>query len=243
MRTLMTAVALGALMTGPGLAQTPSRDDSEITTPNSVGEIVIVQAGRVLDRPGRAPRGPSSIIIRDGRIVSIVDGYVDLLSGVAAGTPASEVQNGRVSANRNTRLIDLRDRFVLPGLIDSHVHLRSDVAGQAGLVNGLTNGPAAGAFEAAVNARKTLDAGFTTVRNLGDDDGVTLALRDAIATGKVPGPRIIDAASSISTTSGHMDSTLGLREDLHAAIGRTISATGRTTAAARCAIRSAAGPT
>jgi imidazolonepropionase-like amidohydrolase len=71
-----------------------------------------------------------------------------------------------------------------------------------------------------VNARKTLDAGFTTVRNLGDDDGVTLALRDAIATGKVPGPRIIDAASSISTTSGHMDSTLGLREDLHAAIGQ-----------------------
>jgi imidazolonepropionase-like amidohydrolase len=99
-------------------------------------------------------------------------------------------------------------------LIDSHVHLDSDRAGQDGLIENLTNGPAYFAYEAAVNARKTLAAGFTTVRNLGNGDGVTLALRDAIAAGKVPGPRIIDAGNGISTTSGHGDSSLGLSPEL-----------------------------
>ena len=69
-----------------------------------------------------------------------------------------------------------------------------------------------------MNARKTLAAGFTTVRNLGDTDGVTLALRDAIAAGKVPGPRIMDAGTSISATAGHMDDALGFRDDLREAI-------------------------
>src|SRR3546814_16522394 len=73
------------------------------------------------------------------------------------------------------------------------------------------------AYETLWNAQKTLQAGFTTVRNLGDE-GATLALRDAIARGWATGPRIVDAASSISTTSGHMDSRLGIREELHEAI-------------------------
>jgi imidazolonepropionase-like amidohydrolase len=77
----------------------------------------------------------------------------------------------------------------------------------------------ANAYEAAVNARKTLEAGFTTVRNLGDGDGVTLALRDAIVAGKAIGPRIVDAGDAISTTSGHMDSTLGYREEFAEALG------------------------
>lgn len=59
-----------------------------------------------------------------------------------------------------------------------------------------------------------MEAGLQTVRNLGDADGVTLALRDAIAAGKIPGPRIVDAGTSISTISGHMDPTLGFREEL-----------------------------
>ena len=71
------------------------------------------------------------------------------------------------------------------------------------------------AYEAAWNARKTLDAGFTTVRNLGSDDGITLGLRDAIARGWAIGPRIIDAGTSISATTGHMDPTLGIREEFH----------------------------
>jgi imidazolonepropionase-like amidohydrolase len=158
--------------------------------------VVVVHAGRLLDRPGQPPRGASTVLIRNGKIESIRDGFLD-----AAGHPGAQV-------------IDLRDKFVLPGLIDAHVHLDSDRAGQEGLIESLTNGPAYFAYEAAVNARKTLAAGFTTVRNLGNGDGVTLALRDAIAAGKVPGPRIVDAGSGISTTSGHGDASLGLSPEL-----------------------------
>ena len=70
------------------------------------------------------------------------------------------------------------------------------------------------ALEAQLNGMKTLRAGFTTVRNLGDDKGVTMALREAIKRGWVQGPRIIDAASSISTTGGHMDGRGALNDDL-----------------------------
>src|SRR5690606_15767083 len=94
------------------------------------------------------------------------------------------------------------------------VHLDSDKAGQEALIEGFTRSDPYFAYEAAVNARKTLEAGFTTVRNLGDGGGVTLALRDAIAAGKLPGPRILDAGKGISTTSGHVDSALGYNPDI-----------------------------
>lgn len=149
-----------------------------------------IHAGRLLDRPGQAARGPSTIVVRDGKIV--------------------EVRAGLVPAPADATLIDLSAKFVLPGLIDSHVHLRSDAGGVAGLVEGFTQSEAAGAYVTADNARKTLMAGFTTVRNMGDDDGATLALRDAIAKGIAVGPRIVDAGRSISTTGGHMDGRSGV---------------------------------
>ena len=158
----------------------------------------VIHAGRLLDRPGHAPRGPSTIVIRDGRIESVTDGIADAADGAA--------------------IIDLSDHFVLPGLIDAHVHLTSDKAGVEAQLLNMTASQAALAYEAAVNARKTLEAGFTTVRNLGDRNGITLALRDAIAAGKMTGPRILDAGTSISATSGHMDPTLGYREDLAEAL-------------------------
>jgi imidazolonepropionase-like amidohydrolase len=166
----------------------------------------LVHAGRLLDRPERAPRGAATLLLRDDTIVAVADGHV----GAAAfeGAPA------------DTPVLDLRERFVLPGLIDAHVHLTSDRAGVEGALADFTDSPAAKAYEAAENARKTLAAGFTTVRNLGDRDGVTLALRDAIARGSQPGPRILDAARGISTTAGHMDSANGVRDDLHDALPR-----------------------
>ncbi|HEY1145642.1 MAG TPA: amidohydrolase family protein [Allosphingosinicella sp.] len=154
--------------------------------------VTVIHAGAVLDRPGKTPRGNATIVVQEGRIVSVTDGF--------AAVPAGAT------------LIDLKDRFVLPGLIDSHVHLSSDRAGQEGLLASFTDSPQLAAYEALWNAKKTLNAGFTTVRNLGDE-GATLALRDAIARGWVEGPRIVDAGSSISTTSGHMDGRLGLREE------------------------------
>ncbi|MDK2770123.1 MAG: amidohydrolase family protein [Sphingomonas sp.] len=156
-----------------------------------------IHAGALLDRPGQTPRGASTIAVRGGVIVGVYDGHV---------MPLGEAP-----------VIDLKDKTVLPGLIDSHVHLGSDRAGQEGLLAGFTESKELGAFEAQWNARKTLLAGFTTVRNLGDD-GATLALREAIARGWTDGPRIVDAGRSISTTSGHMDRRLGVVEDLHPAI-------------------------
>ncbi len=162
----------------------------------ATSDTVIVHAGKLLDRPGQPARGNSTVLIRNGKVEAIREGFVS-----TAEYPGAQ-------------MIDLRDKFVLPGLIDTHVHLDSDKAGQEGLLEVLTNSAAYFAYEAAVNAHKTLDAGFTTVRNLGNADGVTLALRDAIAAGKVPGPRIVDAGSGISTTSGHGDSTLGLNPEI-----------------------------
>ncbi len=158
-------------------------------------ERTVIHAGTLLDRPGRAPRRNVSVVVEDGRIASVEDGFV----------PAGE----------GARLIDLSDSFVLPGLIDSHVHLDSDRAGVEGQLAAVTDNVALGAHEAAWNARKTLDAGFTTVRNLGSSDGITLGLRDAIARGWAIGPRIVDAGTSLSATTGHMDPTLGVREEFH----------------------------
>jgi len=178
-----------ALLSPPLLAQTPT-PSSAPAQPDT-----IIHAGTLLDRPGKEPRRNASILVAKGKIVSVQDGFAKPAEGVT--------------------VIDLKDRFVLPGLIDCHVHLTSDRAGVEGQLAGVTDSAARHSYEAAWNARKTLDAGFTTVRNLGGPDGVTLALRDAIAKGWEDGPRIIDAGSGISTTSGHMDSSLGFRDEFH----------------------------
>ena len=153
-----------------------------------------IHAGRLIDVPGKAVRGPSTIIVDNGRIVSVSDGLMRLEPGVP--------------------YIDLSRKTVLPGLIDSHVHLATDAGGEARLVREMRQEPALNALEAQANGMKTLRAGFTTVRNLGDDGGITLALREAISRGWVQGPRIVDAASSISTTGGHMDGRGALNDDL-----------------------------
>jgi len=191
LKSAALALVLGALALGAADAQPAGSARPD--------EVTVIHAGRLLDRPGQAPRGPSTLVVRNGRIDRVADGWVEV--------PGATV-------------IDLKDRFVLPGLIDSHVHLVSDRAGVERQLADVQDSVADSAYEAAVNARKTLQAGFTTVRNLGDADGVTLALRDAVARGDVEGPRIVDAGRSISTTSGHMDGTLGFDEHLHGAISQ-----------------------
>ena len=193
MRRIAFSLALAALVVAtPAVPQAaPSR-------------VVLVQAGQVLDRPGKPARGPSTIVIRDGRIVDVRGGLLDTTVAEFAGA----------------KVIDLRDKYVLPGLVDSHVHLTSDTGGVLSQLEEVQLSPAAKAYNALTNAQKTLAAGFTTVRNLGDRDGVTLALRDAIRDGQVVGPNIVDAGTSISTTSGHMDPALGFRDDLRGTLDR-----------------------
>jgi imidazolonepropionase-like amidohydrolase len=159
----------------------------------SSSEPIYIQAGRLIAVPGEAPHGPSTIVVDKGRIREVHDGF-------RAAPP-------------NARLVDLRGKTVLPGLIDSHVHLRSDRAGQEAAAAALNDSDELRALETYWNGMKTLQAGFTTVRNLGDSGG-TFALRDAIALGWVKGPRIIDAGESISTTAGHMDFRNGVSDEL-----------------------------
>lgn len=152
---------------------------------------VTIYAGRLLAVPGQPVRGPSTIIVDNGRIVSVTAGF----------QPATG------------QLIDLRDKTVLPGLIDAHVHIDSDRAGNEGQLAEYTESVPLRAFEAQWNGMKTLRAGFTTVRNLGDgESGASLAYRDAVARGWVQGPRIVSAAQSISTTGGHMDGRNGTND-------------------------------
>ena len=152
-----------------------------------------IQAGRVMAVPGKPVLGPSTIIVDGGRIVS--------------------VQAGHIAPPEGAALVDLKDKIVLPGLIDSHVHLASDRAGLEGAAAAISDSDELGAFETQYNGMKTLRAGFTTVRNLGDG-GAVMALRDAIGRGWVQGPRIVDAGKSISTTGGHMDRRNGISDEL-----------------------------
>jgi imidazolonepropionase-like amidohydrolase len=161
----------------------------------AVSETTYIQAGKVMAVPGEAVRGETTIIVTDGRIVSLEDGY-------------------KSPRDKKTAVIDLKDSYVLPGLIDAHVHLTSDTGGIASQLEDVTLSPAAQAFNAWDNGMKTLRAGFTTVRNLGDGDGAVLALRDAVNDGQVTGPRILDAGNSISGAAGHMDGSLGYRDEL-----------------------------
>lgn len=169
-----------------------------VCAPALAQTVTIVHAGTLIARADKPPLSPATITITDGKITAVARGFTAAPAGAT--------------------VIDLKTRTVLPGLIDCHVHLSSDRAGVEGQLAEVTDNPALTAHEAAWNARKTLNAGFTTVRNLGDSDGVTLGLRDAIARGWAVGPRIIDAGTSISTTAGHMDGTLGFRDDLHPAL-------------------------
>jgi imidazolonepropionase-like amidohydrolase len=153
-----------------------------------------IHAGRLIAIPGEPARGPSTIIVDNGRIVAVNDG----LSRIEPGS----------------QFIDLSGKTVLPGLIDSHVHLSSDRGGEQALLAEVRDDDPLHSFEAQLNGMKTLRAGFTTVRNLGDDKGVTLALREAVKRGWVQGPRIVDAAQSISTTGGHMDGRGALNDAL-----------------------------
>ncbi|MFO0451643.1 MAG: amidohydrolase family protein [Pseudomonadota bacterium] len=163
----------------------------------AAAQVTVVQADRVLAEPGKAPRGPTSIVIEKGRIVALLD--------------------GRQPGPAGAQVVDLGNRFVLPGLIDSHVHLVSDAGGQQALIERMTASPAQDALRAQWNGMKTLRAGFTTVRNLGDaSGGAVLALRDAVEAGWTMGPRIVDSGRSISVTSGHMDGNNGIRESFWA---------------------------
>lgn len=147
-------------------------------------ETVFVQAGKLLADPASGKvETAKTLVLENGKVTKIVDGYV---------------------AEPGGKVVDLKDSFVLPGLIDSHVHLTHEQSPNSRL-NAVTRGPADEAMVGAGFARKTLMAGFTTVADLGADNKAIFALRDGIRRGDVAGPRIIAAGSAVSIHGGHAD--------------------------------------
>lgn len=130
---------------------------------------------------------------------------------VVSGKKIKTIENGYVDAGPNT-VIDLKSKTVLPGFIDMHVHLEAEFSPQA-YIKRFTNNDADVAFESALNAKKTLMAGFTTVRDLGGS-GVNIALRKAVEKGLVIGPRIFTSGKALASTGGHADPTNGFRKEI-----------------------------
>ncbi|MBC7572512.1 MAG: amidohydrolase family protein [Spirosoma sp.] len=131
---------------------------------------------------------------------------------VVEGNKITAVQKGFTPATGQDKVLDMKDKTVLPGLIDMHVHLESETR-RGGAIDGFTSNPPDIAYQAAKHAKTTLMAGFTTVRDLGGS-GVNVSLRNAINQGLVDGPHIITAGKTIATTGGHADPTNGYRKNL-----------------------------
>lgn len=151
----------------------------------------VIHAGRLIDGVSATARERVSIVIAGDRIVRVESGFA---------TP------------QGATVIDLKSATVLPGFIDSHTHITGEVGPDA-IARFVTLGGVDAAVRSTVFAKRTLDAGFTTIRNLGADDGVDVALKRAINDGVVPGPRIWTARNTLSITGGHGDMG-GLRHDL-----------------------------
>ncbi len=131
---------------------------------------------------------------------------------VIEGNKISAVEKGYTKPGKDDKLIDLTKKTVMPGFIDMHVHLEGETNKDQALQR-FTLNDADVAFKSTVFAKKTLLAGFTTVRDLGGS-GVNISLRNAINQGLVVGPRIFTAGKSIATTGGHADPTNSYRKDL-----------------------------
>lgn len=164
-------------------------------------DITLIHAGRLLAEPGAAVEENKTIVIKNGRIDSIADGY---LSDDAIGATESD----------SVAIHDLKNMIVMPGFIDGHVH----ITGENNPMGRLQNVEMSGEDRAIMGAgfaTKTLMAGFTTVRDVGaGSSDAIFALRDGIARGDVVGPRIFASGATISVTGGHGDGTQGYTDEI-----------------------------
>ena len=179
--TIPTVAALALLASMPANTQTS-------------GPAVYIHAGALLDRPGQAPRGAATIIVRNGVVEAVRDGLVAPQGGA--------------------RLVDLSKQFVLPGLIDMHVHIFNDDDKMRSRLEQNNRDIEDNLLIGVGNARRTLEAGFTTIRDLGSEVRSVTALRDAILSGAVAGPTIVAAGRGISITGGHGDGSNNANRDI-----------------------------
>jgi len=153
-------------------------------------DVTLIHAGKLLAVPGSAPASNMTIIVEDDRITGVQKGFVEA---------------------EDATVIDLRDKFVLPGLMDMHVHLQGEL-GPNNDRDALKMSDQLMQMRSIYFAMNTLKAGFTTVRDVGSSSQEMYAMRDAINNGWIDGPRII-AAGGVGITGGHADIS-GVSPDL-----------------------------
>ena len=153
---------------------------------NITAQTTYILCGKLIDTQSGKINTKKTIVVEKNKIIDVMDGYVMPKSGIS---------------------IDLRDKVVMPGLIDMHVHLEMEYDKNARINEYILN-EADIAYNSVKFAKRTLKNGFTTVRDLGGT-GVNISLRNAINEGKIPGPRVFTAGSALATTGGHADPTNG----------------------------------
>ncbi len=150
-----------------------------------------------------------------GKLITAEDGKVRSDKTVVVDTGViTDILDGKEQGGEGDTFVDLSEYTLMPGFMDMHTHITFQNEGTAGYLKRFSNNEADYAIAGVNYAQKTLMAGFTTVRNLGDSYNETVALRKAIDSGIVAGPRIYTSGKSIATTGGHADPTNGMRRDL-----------------------------
>lgn len=182
---MRTAIALGVSLVvslGTLTAHSATAADTGTTAPSAV----VLKAAHVFDGKSGRIADNAVVVVRDGKILSV---------GNASTAPA------------DAKVIDLGNATLLPGFIDSHTHLDGEMQKDyyKAFYQNMFRFPAEQAQYSAMYARRTLEAGFTTVRNLGADNFADVGLRNAINDGIIPGPRILAAGHAIGSTGGHCD--------------------------------------
>lgn len=177
--TALAAAITGALIAGSSVGAAAAADAP------AAPAVTALQCGHLIDTASGKTLGATTIVIEGGHI--------------------KEVSSG-VQSPAGAKAIDLSTQTCLPGLIDSHTHLTGETS-RTGYIDKFHWNTADYVVRSTVYARRTLLAGFTTVRNLGDQENESVALRNAINAGIIQGPRIYTAGRAIGSTGGHADPT------------------------------------
>jgi len=168
---------------------------SPLLATNASAKPIVLRAARLFDGKGDTIAAPGVVVLDGNKITAV---------GARAATPAG------------AEVIELGDATLLPGLMDAHTHLSGEATGDWNRdeLDGFKKEIAQRAIESTERALRTLDAGFTFVRDLGSDHFIDVGLRNAIDEGRVPGPRMLVAGNAIGARGGHCDDNAGYRQGL-----------------------------